>query len=138
MTNRTVISATYEAYLADQYARPVEADAVAVDRQGRQIRLAQFPHSIVLQVAFPELDFANRWCWQQFGPADGQCYDASSEYRTCSAQVAHSHQGQWTSQWLAKTSYDFGYNEWYFALKEDHQRFIEFIPQIHWGEGWPR
>lgn len=98
------------------------------------MRLASFPHAVLLQVAYPELDYANRWCWQQFGPADGECQDASSEYPSCNHPGQHSHDGKWVTHWLAKTDYDFGYNEWYFAHAEDRERFLEFVPHIQWGD----
>lgn len=38
--------------------------------------------------------------------------------------------------WLAKTDYDFGFNEWYFKRHADLNRFLEFIPHITWGEAY--
>lgn len=120
MIRRTVELATYESYLNDEYAFSCDvADARALDIQERQSRLAKFPHSCLLLLAYPEMDFANRWSWQQFGPPDGECNDSSSKYRTCGAITPHAHEGRWRSQWLAKTDYDFGYNEWSFASKVD-------------------
>jgi hypothetical protein len=140
MTNRTVVPSDYDTYLEDVYPRASKgwAEARAVDRQERQVRLAEFPHAVVLQVAFPEMDFANRWCWQQFGPAHGECFQAGSEYPACNLPSPHSHEGSWKSEFLAKTDYDFGFNEWYFKQKEDLDRFIEFVPQINWGERWQK
>lgn len=33
--------------------------------------------------------------------------------------------------------YDFGYNEWYFAIEEDLERFLAFVPHISRGEDYP-
>lgn len=88
----------------------------------------------MLQVSYPEIDFANRWCWQQFGPAEGECHQAHSEYPACNLPPPHQHQGRWLSHFLVKTEYDFGYNEWYFTNETDRDRFVEFIPHMHWGE----
>ncbi len=35
---------------------------------------------------------------------------------------------------LAKTAYDFGFNEWCFAEQADRDKFLEFVPSITWGE----
>ena len=140
MTYRTVIQATYDAYLESEYPTASGDNAVAraADREERLERLAVFPHSVLLQVAYPELDYANRWCWQQFGPAHGECNQASSHYPVCNLQHPHTHVGRWVTHWLAKTDYDFGFNEWYFAQQVDQEQFVAFIPQINWGERFPR
>jgi len=138
--HRTVVLASYDEYLAFEYpaASGNLANARAADVRERQARLATFPHCVVLQVSYPELDYANRWCWQQFGPAHGECLQASSEYPACEIQGSHSHDGRWLTHWLVKTDYDFGFTEWYFVHLADRDRFLEFVPLINWGEGWPK
>jgi len=88
----------------------------------------------MLKVAFPELDFANRWCWQNFGPCDGECMQRDSAYPVCDRVEAHSHAGTWTSYFLAKTEYDYGFNEWYFRDSTDRDRFSSNVEGINWGE----
>jgi hypothetical protein len=83
-------------------------------------------------------DFANRWCWQNFGPCDGECTQRYSEYRVCDRSEPHSHVGKWTSHWFVKTDYDFGYNEWYFAENVDRDRFLANVDKINWGEHFPK
>jgi hypothetical protein len=140
MIIRSAIPATFDDYLAESYPDAscnfggVRSDEI----QDRQVRLQAFPYSVLLRLAFAELDYANRWCWQQFGPAQGMCYSVSSEYPVCNDQSTHSHQGTWMSYWLAKTDYDFGFNEWHFAQQEDLDRFVEFVPKINWGECFPK
>jgi hypothetical protein len=133
MTSRTVELVTYDHYLNDEYA-----GACAADYQEHQLRLLQFPYNVVLRLSYPEMDFANRWSWQKFGPPDGECLDSYSEYPTCSEKMSHRHDGKWMSHWLAKTDYNFGYNEWCFELEVDQQRFLEFVPFINWGEKFPK
>ena len=138
--HRTVVLASYDEYLDFEYP-PASLDLVdarAADVRERQARMAVFPHCVVLQVSYPELDDANRWCWQEFGPAHGECLQAGSEYPACEIQGSHSHDGSWLTHWLVKTSYDFGFSEWYFVHVADRDRFLEFVPLINWGEGWPR
>jgi len=65
MTHQTVVLSSYEAYLASENESPEDEE--------RHRRLSRCPYSVMLEVAFPELDFANRWCWQRFGPAHGEC-----------------------------------------------------------------
>jgi hypothetical protein len=140
MIPRTVVQANYDSYLEQEYPSGSEAAAAAraADVQERQRRLAEFPHCVLLQLAYPELDFANRWCWQQFGPAHGECHQASSEYPACNLPGPHSHNGRWLSRWLAKTDYDFGFNEWHFEEPADRERFLAFVPQICWGEHYQK
>ena len=44
---------------------------------------ARFPHGLIVEGDWPEYDVATRWCWQQFGPYDGQCLEHYSEYPAC-------------------------------------------------------
>jgi len=136
MTHRTVVSAGYDDYLESAYPATASgaAAARAADVQERQLRLVSLPHSVLLKLSFAELDFANRWCWGRFGPADGPCLQAQSEYPACDLPQPHLHTGTWVSHWLAKTDYNFGYNEWYFAQQADCEQFRQFVPQINWGE----
>ncbi|WP_431288898.1 hypothetical protein [Roseateles chitinivorans] len=130
---------TFEEFLDEVY--PVgAADAQAArdaETEERRLRLAEFPYSVVLQVAYPEMDFANRWCWEQFGPARGPCYQYQSYYPVCRQTGDHSHEGGWRSHWIEKTDYDFGFNEWLFAQQADRDRFLAFLPDITWGEDFP-
>ena len=90
-----------------------------------------------MQVSFPEVDFANRWCWQNFGPSDGECFQRYSQYRVCDVAEPHAHAGRWTSHWFVKTDYDFGFNEWYFIDANDLQMFLANVEHINWGERYP-
>lgn len=140
MMYRTVVPATYDEHLATEYPETSASvvAARAADLQTRQTRLTSFPYSVVLKVAYPELDYANRWCWQQFGPGNGDCLQASAEYPACELGTPHSHEGRWLSYWLVKTEYDYGFNEWCFVHSDDRDRFLKFVPQINWGENYPK
>jgi hypothetical protein len=92
----------------------------------------------MLEAAYPEIDFANGWCWQQFGPMDGECTQRYSEYRVCTEEVRHRHVGKWTTRWITKTDYDFGFIEWYFANETDRDFFLANLPEINWGEHYPK
>jgi hypothetical protein len=92
----------------------------------------------MLQVSFPEMDFADRWCWQRFGPRDGECIQHGSEYPVCAIEGRHSHTGKWTSHWFAKTDYNFGFNEWYFAEESAREQFLASVSEINWGENFPK
>jgi hypothetical protein len=97
MSHRTVVPSTFEEYLASDDDSLEERAAQEANRNGR---LSRFPYSVMLKVSFPELDFANRWCWQTFGPSDGECTQRFSEYRVCDRTEPHSHVGKWTAGWL--------------------------------------
>ena len=92
----------------------------------------------MLLLSFPELDVANRWCWQNFGPKDGICDQQYSEYRVCDLVEPHSHTGKWTTHWFVKTEYNFGFNEWYFVDAADCERFRSNIGELNWGELYPK
>src|SRR5262245_36010274 len=105
VSHRTVEEADYDAYSASEYpdATKEAKDARASDIRERAARLSTYPYSVVLQVAYAELDYANRWLWKQLGPANGDCHQAQSYYPICTLQEPHSHRGKWLSHWLGKT-----------------------------------
>jgi hypothetical protein len=131
-------------------------DDIAPFEADRQLRLCRFPHSVILEGAVPEYDFASRWCWQNFGACDGECYDSYSEYPACPVVLAtkrienvrdrqtkkfavvdaHTHEGLWTKDGLGKTGYDYGFFEFYFASEADQNRFTAAVPTFIWGENF--
>ena len=135
MSYRTVILSSFEEYLASTCDAPEDVAEQTCDRNELLLR---FPYAVMLQVSFPELDFTDRWCWQQFGPSDGKCMQCQSEYCACPLSEPHSHSGKWTRHWFEKTDYDFGFNEWYFALQADRECFLANVPKINWGENYPK
>lgn len=48
----------------------------------------------------------------------------------------HSHEGTWTSVWLGKTGYDYGFTEMYFKNEADRDKFIEAVPSFNLGENY--
>jgi hypothetical protein len=135
MSYRTVSLSSFEDYIASVVGSP---EARVEQERDRKARLSRFPYVVMLQVSFPELDFANRWCWNHFGPSDGECTQNYSEYRVCALAEPHSHVGKWMSHWFEKTDYNFGFNEWYFAEQRDWECFLANVNQINWGEKYPK
>ena len=135
MTHQTVRLADIGDYLASEDDSAAEQ---AEQSQLRNERLSRFPYAAMLQVAFPELDFINRWCWLQFGPRDGECTQQQSKYRVCEKVMAHAHEGRWTDYWFTKTAYNYGFNEWYFVNSQDFDKFIRHVPDFNWGEHYPK
>lgn len=81
----------------------------------------KFPYTTTVKWGNEVLDEALPWCWQVFGIKDGKCDD-----RDCCPLIlsrgeknigAHSHLGAWSSIWLGKTGYDFGYEKFFFKYK---------------------
>ena len=132
---RTVQLSSYEAYLEYLKESPGAAPEEDQDREGR---IARFPHTVMLLVATPEMDFANRWCWLTLGPADGQCIQYQSEYPACTLDQPHSHTGKWCYYWFEKIDYNFGFCEWYFEEESLMDKFLAFVPEINWGEQFPK
>lgn len=136
-----------------------------IDHQQKE-RKKIFPHTAILEGFYPEHDYVNRWCWQNFGPDDCEkCYDHGSEYPGCplvlateyivkgttkdkdgtehpweekryKEVVSHGHKGSWTVIWLGKTDYDFGSAEYCFKEKSDLERFLAAVPSFNLGENY--
>lgn len=131
---------SYEAFLVHDKAW---------NEERRQEVNQQFPYIAILEGAYPEHDFSHRWCWQQFGePEYKQCHDHGSEYPCCPLVLAteyktsyiyegkecfeknyrqpekHGHSGNWTTVWLGKTGYDYGFSEYCFLSEKARDTFI--------------
>ena len=130
---RTLEISSFDAYLS-KGSNPIEY--ASTDVESRVERMKRFPFAVMLKVSYPELDFASRRCWNSFGPCDGTCVQSHSEYRVCFNDSSHSHLGTWASHWFEKTTYDFGFNEWYFASSEDRDLFLAALGEINWGENY--
>ena len=131
MSHRTVILSSFEQYLASEDCAP---EIRIQEEHERAARLSRFPHVVTLQVSFPEVDYANRWCWRRFGPSDGDCLQHQSDYPACSISELHSHVGKWMQYFFGKTDYNFGYCEWYFLEQSDRECFLASVGEICWGE----
>ena len=130
MSHRTVILSSFETYLAEDCAPAFRAE----EERERASRLSRFPYTVTLQASFAELDFADRWCWQHFGPSDGDCHQRQSDYPACSIPEPHSHTGKWIWYFFGKTDYNFGFCEWYFSEQSDRDSFLASVDEINWGE----
>ena len=133
--------------------------------QNRLEILMTFPYSVVSEGGYPEHDYAGRWCWQHIGPKEGPCDNWHSEYPACPLVLAteyvrsgeyknpegkivpyrrktycdpgeHAHQGRWTSLWLGKTDYDYGFQIYFFADEADYGEFLAAFPTFTWDESW--
>lgn len=131
---RTAKLSSYDAYRISDNDDPDERLCV---HEERGLLLLRFPFAVMLEVAYPEVDIANRWCWKTFGPKFSPCYQFQSSYPCCLDESMHEHQGVWCTYWFAKSDYDFGFNEWYFRDRQHHDMFLCFVPLIHWGERFP-
>lgn len=89
------------------------------------------PYTTTVKWMYVAMDDALPWCWQVFGPKDGLCVDSE-----CCPLVlaygrekvkAHSHQGTWTSIWLGKTDYDFGYEKFFFKYEAARDVFEKYF-----------
>jgi hypothetical protein len=126
----------------------------------------RFPHVVVTEGSYPEIDFANRWCWRSFGPPHvKECTDHYSEYPACPLVVAtesakeqmhqseggvvkqfqkryykapepHGHDGMWATFWLGKTDYDYGFMEFCFSRPQDKAVFLAAAPLMGFGENY--
>jgi len=140
MTYQTVVISSLEQYLANTDETEEDLREQIAIRDAIQIA---FPFSVMLEVVTSEVDYANRWAWQQFGPRHGEFFDVRrglrpSEYPMCDNPEPHFHQGSWCCHWYVKTDYDFGFCEWLFANSTDRDRFLAFAPSINWGENYPK
>ncbi len=102
----------------------------------RNVILSDFPYSIVLKTSYSQIDFAEWLLWQLFGDMNGICNQNSSDIPACKIKNKHQHKGNWTNLWLAKTDYDYGFNEWFFKSKKDCKIFINILPLLKQMKGW--
>jgi hypothetical protein len=135
MTHQTLFISSFEKYVATECA---SAEIAGDEMRNRQVRLQRFPYSVVVELSYPELDFAERWCWQNFGPADGDCMQRYSNYRMCLEGASHTHSGKWLRHWLAKTDYDFGYCEFHFSDQANQVAFLAQVSSFNWGEDFAK
>lgn len=134
MAYRTAKLSSFEAYRESENDDQEERLGA---HEERELLLVRFPFPVMLELAFAERDYANRWCWEMFGPKDGSCFQSSSNYPCCSDSSEHTHEGVWCTRWFVKTDYDFGFSEWYFREVDHQELFLAFVPLIHWGERFP-
>lgn len=48
----------------------------------------------------------------------------------------HGHKGIWSSYWLGKTGYDYGFTEYYFQNESDRDKFLAAFPIFNTGENY--
>jgi hypothetical protein len=150
--------ATIEQYLANSFlGTPTDLERAAAmeDTVAPSGVNERFPFHIIVEASFAELDVAHRWCWQSFGPKDGEC-DWSTDYPACPIILAaekavridhngfeqtyfvnpikHEHTGSWTSYWFGKTNYNHGFGAFCFADKTKKIRFAKHVPHVDYGE----
>ncbi len=100
--------------------------------------LLDFPYSVILKLFYQQIDFADWLLWQILGDKYGYCNQEQSDIPACKITGKHKHNGVWTSFWLAKTDYDYGFNEWFFKNKEDCNILISILSilrQMYCGSG---
>jgi hypothetical protein len=131
MTHSSLIISSFEKYMESEDDSPEER---ADQNEERVKRLAQFRHALMLECHFVDMDRADQWCWQHFGPRHGDCNQAYSKFRVCDLESPHCHFGKWTTHWFVKTDYDFGFNEWYFRDAPDRESFREFVSRKIWHD----
>lgn len=134
MPNRTARLSSYDEY---RETESNDLDERLYAHQERELLLLRFPFAVMLEAAYPEMDFADRWCWENFGPKDGPCRQFESNYPCCLNDTKHTHHGVWCTRWFEKTDYDFGFNEWYFREQSHQEMFRSFVPLINWGDRFP-
>ena len=131
------------------------------NQEQRTEAMKRFPYGVIIESFYPEGDFAHRWCWQQFGPMDCKvCAEHYSDYPGCPKVLAietykikktyekdgvvheydfhtrdpgeHGHVGTWTTVWLGKTGYDYGFTQYCFSTLEQQNKFVEAVPTFTW------
>ena len=119
----------------------------------------RFPHAVLIEGDFPEVGVAIRWCWSNFGPIHGECWNW--EYPACPLVLKtekiklceingwqwekkvygtvadHCHLGNWALNWLGKTDYDHGFGEFCFTNLSQREAFVNQLPKFDWGENYP-
>ncbi|HEV8053141.1 MAG TPA: hypothetical protein VGP47_11655 [Parachlamydiaceae bacterium] len=133
---------TFERFLIENYGEYDNED------EQQQIH-GMFPYVVVFQGLYLEHDFLSCHCWQKFGNKHGVCNEDVSSHSGCSLAIdwkkngrntilePHSHEGKWTTLWLAKTDYDYGFQEYCFAKEADLNIFLNFAWTADPEGVWP-
>ncbi len=162
MKNETnLLISSLETYYAENGKREI------YHKERRDAIHQEFPHVVVVEGCCPTTDNAHRWCWDHFGPHHGKCeWEHNSEYPGCPlvratevvthgetiddgkswpwadknyhAVPPHDHEGPWSSFWLGKTDYDYGFTEFCFKNEADRDAFVEAAPGIGLGDRYDK
>lgn len=98
-----------------------------------------FPYVVTVESDYPSMDDAEAFCWNMFGPRNGECAQTDSECPVCPLVINaktkkldedgfidvedHSHIGVWTMFWISKTGYDYGFADFCFKDESDMNIF---------------
>ena len=122
--------------------------------------LLQPSYTVITEGEYSEHDYACRWCWQHISPKHGQMQQLQSEYPACSLVLEteyieqgtiqdkdgtekpvkwkayqdpgeHTHQGVWTSLWLGKTGYDYGFTVLLFCPRSRPRAVSGSVSLLH-------
>lgn len=96
-----------------------------------------FPFIVTIEGNTDALQHFEEWCWVEFGPKNGPCkkttcwendkkinYDSNSIFSVMlddhiEPTNSHDHNGQWTTVWALKTTYEDGFCDFCFKKAED-------------------
>ena len=131
MAQKYITRSSFEAYEKRYNSLSTDSDHGKTVSLKRATILAKFPFSIMTLTAIDDIDFANFWLWNKFGPCNGSCHQSTSAFKACDVHVYHDHVGSWCCHFFAKTGYDFGFNEWYFDNKPSLILFKKFITKFN-------
>ena len=119
------------------------------DKNGELIRQKvheRFPFVVTCEGDYYENEEIKSWLWRKIGPRDGQCEeeyyppdlvncpifkeaeeDCDGFWKTKEGDLVpvHNHQGIWTTCWLTKTGYDYGFVDFCFLHEEHMQMLVE-------------
>ncbi len=107
-----------------------------------------FPHTTLVSWIYQDMDVAEDWCCETFGPPliiDHIQEDLLRETAeifgspiniehikyetsiTCREKRSTNASGKWATLWLGKTDYDFGYQQFFFKDPADKEAFENFL-----------
>lgn len=69
MVYRTAILSTFDAYLET-------GGDTAEEQNERKERVRSFPFAVMLELAFAERDYADRWCWSNLAQPEANVFKA--------------------------------------------------------------
>lgn len=99
----------------------------------------KFPYTITLEANTDKLFDMEQWCWDKFGPKSGKCekeecwHDAETNLKYNDSVFLlglqtedyippdsgeHKHDGDWTTVWALKTSYEAGFCDFCFKYND--------------------
>ena len=97
----------------------------------RKNSFLMFPYSVIIEGSFSDIDIAEAWCLKQVGKVDiTSDMFFLKNYAGKLEEIKRTKNGLWKIYFYGKTSYDYGFCEFFFREKIDLEKFQKAVPNF--------